>query len=64
VERGGARPTLRLQWIERNVPSIGEPTRSGFGSKLSDRLVRQHRGQVDRDWTADGLRLQLSLPLP
>jgi two-component sensor histidine kinase len=64
VEVDGARPTLRLLWLERNVPSIGEPTRSGFGSKLIDRLVRQHRGRVDRDWTADGLRLQLSLPLP
>jgi len=61
--REGDERLLRLEWVERGGPSIAPPTRFGFGSTLIDRLVRQHRGTIDRTWAENGLRLQLTLPL-
>ncbi|URD60678.1 PAS domain-containing protein [Sphingomonas sp. KRR8] len=54
---------VHLTWTERNSPCSGAPIRSGFGSTLIDRLVRQHRGTLERDWQSDGLSLRLTLPL-
>ena len=55
---------LRLDWIERGGPPSQPPTRSGFGTKLLRRSVRQFDGTVDIQYPPTGLELRLSLRLP
>ena len=55
---------LRLGWVEHGGPPPKPPTRSGFGTKLLRRSVRQFDGTVDMHYAPSGLELQLSLRLP
>ncbi|HLH87095.1 MAG TPA: sensor histidine kinase [Xanthobacteraceae bacterium] len=55
---------LRLAWVERGGPPPQPPTRSGFGTKLLRRSVRQFDGTVDIQYAPSGLELRLSLRLP
>jgi PAS domain S-box-containing protein len=56
---------FHLTWKELGGPEIAEPSRpSGFGSKLIELSVSgQLRGEIERFWEKDGLRVELSLPL-
>ncbi|WP_449396430.1 PAS domain-containing protein [Devosia riboflavina] len=56
---------FHLTWKERGGPEVIEPSRlSGFGSKLIELSVSgQLRGEIERFWEKDGLRVELSLPL-
>lgn len=63
VEQAAGTPLLLLDWTERHERPFTVPEHSGFGSKLIDRLMRQHGGSADRDWSSGGLRLRLALPL-
>lgn len=40
IESGDDESILRFSWIERDGPTIGKPSRAGFGGDLIDRLVR------------------------
>ncbi|MBO9588326.1 PAS domain-containing protein [Devosia sp.] len=56
---------FHLTWKEHGGPEIAEPSQlSGFGSKLIELSVSgQLRGEIERFWEKDGLRVELSLPL-
>lgn len=55
---------LRLDWIESGVEMMEAPSSEGFGSTLLDTLItRQQGGQIERDWTSDGLRLRAEIPV-
>jgi PAS domain S-box-containing protein len=54
-----------LNWKEHGGPSVEQPSApSSFGTKLIELSVSgQMRGEIERFWEADGLRVELALPL-
>jgi PAS domain S-box-containing protein len=55
--------TLVLDWLEAGGSEVTAPAETGFGTRLITTSVdRQLRGQVDRQWNADGLRCTLRIP--
>jgi two-component sensor histidine kinase len=56
---------LEFVWSEYGGPRIvRQPEAAGFGSMLLRVTVeRQFGGQLDHDWSAEGLRVRISLPL-
>jgi two-component sensor histidine kinase len=54
-----------IQWAESGGPQIiGPPTTQGFGSVLmQSTIVRQFRGALEYDWQADGLSVEITLPM-
>ena len=56
---------FHLSWKEHGGPELVAPgAPSGFGSKLIELSVAgQMRGQLERIWERDGLRVELTLPL-
>lgn len=67
VELTGRREEDRyyLSWKERGGPSInGNAEPSGFGSRLIGLSVEgQLRGRLERFWEADGLRVEVEVPV-
>lgn len=60
---GAGAPRLDLCWRESGG-RIVQPAGFGFGTKLIDASLRHELGgEVEREWTPDGLVLQISLPL-
>jgi two-component sensor histidine kinase len=60
VDRAGR---LALRWTESNGPPVQPPTRSGLGSQVIERSVRdQLDGTVQLDWPVDGLVCTISIP--
>ncbi len=58
-------PVLTIRWQESNGPPIiAVPKRSGFGTKLLDRLLAASSGHIERDWKPDGLHIRLDVSLP
>ncbi len=56
---------LRLEWLERGGPAVVAPSRTGFGSRLVERLlVRQLRGRIEPAFEPDGLRVKVDLVVP
>ncbi len=55
--------TLRLVWSESGGPPIsGTPQITGFGSKLAEiSVVQQLGGRLQRNWSADGLVVEIEL---
>lgn len=63
-ESDGGR-TLSLRWTERHGPPVEQPSRTGFGSKLIQRVLKhQCRAALRFDFDRDGLRFFMELPLP
>ena len=54
---------LELIWVERGGPHIDEPPKhEGFGSMLAQNSIKgQLDGQIDYDWSPDGLIIKLSV---
>jgi PAS domain S-box-containing protein len=53
-----------LRWTEQDGPHVEPPTRSGFGSRIMETMVRgQLKGEITFDWRADGLICEISLPV-
>lgn len=50
-----------LTWHERDGPKVADPSEEGFGSKLFLATAAQLDGRVKREWSSDGLRLELVL---
>ncbi|MFN4040281.1 MAG: sensor histidine kinase [Brevundimonas sp.] len=47
---------VELTWRERGGPPVRPPERSGFGSRLIDRLVKHElNGRLERDYRPEGL---------
>ena len=55
--------TLVIDWFEQGGPGIAKPKTSGFGSKLISISMRHLHGDAEFDWTNDGLKCRLTLPL-
>ncbi|WP_298394945.1 PAS domain-containing protein [Sphingobium sp.] len=54
---------VRIDWREAGGPAVAPSGAEGFGSRLMTLSVeRQLGGRIVRDWQADGLRLNLSIP--
>jgi len=54
---------IELDWIEKGGPSIGEPSRKGFGTKVINRLARSDLGSnIKTRWHETGLHITLALP--
>jgi PAS domain S-box-containing protein len=53
-----------LDWSERGGPPVATPTRTGFGSRLIQKLsTGDLRGELLPDYAPDGLRVRLTAPL-
>ena len=52
-------------WTEHGGPAIETaPAADGFGSRLMrETVVRQFGGTLDHDWSADGLRVRIGIPV-
>ncbi len=60
----GARE-LVIAWTEENGPPAQRPKRSGFGLRMIERgLPREIGAAVAMDFTRDGVRLSMRIPLP
>lgn len=56
--------TLVLDWIEKGSPPPRRTRRPGFGTRLIGLVIeRQLNGEVHRTYTADGLHVNLVVPL-
>jgi PAS domain S-box-containing protein len=57
---------VELCWTESGGPRYdAAPSESGFGSSLIDHsITRNLRGEIDRDWTPDGLICTITFPAP
>jgi len=58
---------FRFDWTESGGPSVEPPTRSGFGSKLVERIVAPYfNGKTKLTFHPDGVRFELDgeIPLP
>ncbi|WP_343893502.1 sensor histidine kinase [Craurococcus roseus] len=64
--RPGAGPAadgLAVEWRESGGPTLaGPPSRTGFGTRLVARTVRQLGGEAVMEWAADGLRCSFAIP--
>jgi two-component sensor histidine kinase len=55
---------LTLTWTESGGPPVARPTRRGFGTDVTKRIVsRALRGDVTLDFAADGVVWQLTAPV-
>ena len=52
-----------ITWRETGKAIEGEPDRRGFGSMLMNSAARQFGGSVEREFGADGLVVDIDLPL-
>lgn len=55
--------TLKLTWTERGGPSVRQPTRRNFGTRLINRLAEQLHGNVQLKYETGGLVYELDVPL-
>jgi PAS domain S-box-containing protein len=56
---------LVVVWKERGGPAIdGQPRSAGTGFNIARTLLTHSHGVIDTDWEPDGLRVEISLPLP
>jgi hypothetical protein len=52
-----------MRWAETGGPAVEPPTRRGFGTNVTNRLVRgQLRGEVRFDWRVEGLVCEIHIP--
>lgn len=56
---------LAFHWCEENGPEIAAPPETtGFGSKLlRDTVIRTFGGELSHDWSLEGLRVRIALPV-
>lgn len=56
--------SLVLLWKERGSSAVEAPVQSGFGTKLIDLNVeRELNGRIRREYRADGLEIEIEVPL-
>jgi two-component sensor histidine kinase len=54
---------LILHWIESGGRPTSKPTREGFGTSIIERMIGELKGEIRRDWRAQGLACQIVLQL-
>jgi two-component sensor histidine kinase len=52
---------LRLRWIETGGPTVQEPTRKGFGSRIVEQLSAQQKGNALFHRRAKGLVCEITV---
>ena len=65
IEPDDGQDIITLRWSERGGPKTDAvPLGAGFGSSLVDHsITRNLRGEIKRDWTADGLICTIAFPV-
>jgi len=65
IESEDGADIVNLRWCERGGPqATAVPIGAGFGSSLIDHsITRNLRGEIIRDWTADGLICTITFPV-
>jgi PAS domain S-box-containing protein len=53
---------VELRWTETDGPPTSSPTRSGFGTRVMESMIRQKNGDVRFDWRAEGLVCEIAIP--
>jgi len=52
-----------ISWIETGGPAVTPPSRTGFGTQLTDlSVIHQLGGTIDRDWAIGGLKVRIVIP--
>lgn len=55
---------LSLSWRETGGQAVAPPEKPGFGTKLIDlNVTRELRGTIRRDYRADGLHIEIEVPM-
>jgi two-component sensor histidine kinase len=54
---------VHLDWEESGGPPVAAPTRTGFGSRLLEGLVRDLDGETRLDYAVTGVRCAISARL-
>jgi PAS domain S-box-containing protein len=52
---------LKLHWSETGGPAVKPPARSGFGTRIVERMIAQLKGTAIFDWRADGLICEITV---
>ena len=56
--------TLVLDWVERNVPNVRKPSRTGFGTHLIEKALQfTLRATADLTFGPDGVSCHIEMPL-
>ncbi len=64
VSRSRAGRTLQLNWSEASEEALSAPDRISFGTRLIDmNITRELDGKIARDFRADGLSVEIEIPL-
>jgi len=59
-----AQKAIKLTWQESGGPAVGEPTGTGFGTKLIDRVITfDLEGEFQMDYAPTGITCTLTFPL-
>jgi two-component sensor histidine kinase/CheY-like chemotaxis protein len=54
---------LRFKWAESGGPTVSEPTRTSFGTRMMRSLGQQLKGQVELEYEPSGFIYRLDVPL-
>ena len=52
---------LHLCWTETGGPAVQEPTRKGFGRRVTEQMIAQIKGKTRFGWRAEGLVCEIIL---
>ncbi|WP_160195492.1 HWE histidine kinase domain-containing protein [Microvirga sp. BSC39] len=64
VTSGTVPPSLLVEWTESGGPTVKEPERQGFGTKLIQRgLAQQLGGEIKLDFAPSGVRCVITFPI-
>jgi two-component sensor histidine kinase len=63
-EAGDTDAVFRFTWIESHGPSVKQPERRGFGSRLQEEVIAgEFRGEVRIGYASEGLQYRLTAPM-
>ena len=54
---------VRFEWVETGGPTVSQPTRNSFGTRLMSSLGQQLKGKVELDYKPSGFVYRLDVPL-
>jgi two-component sensor histidine kinase len=63
IARENSEPVLQLNWCEQGGPPVRAPEKAGFGTTLIAHSLKGVGGQTRLEFSRDGLRCQIQLPL-
>jgi two-component sensor histidine kinase len=64
TENEDGKNMLHIQWSEDNGPSVAEPKREGFGTRLLKKALPAQAGaHVTLNFAPNGLRANIAIPL-